>query len=60
MTMLIFSILLVTLYLGMAIWRHRELPETISDMVWWHPKKEQWVLSAWLVTVSLIGDMIFG
>lgn len=52
--MTILSLLLVVSYLGITIWRHRELPETISDMVYWHPKKEQWVWSAWLVTVGLL------
>ena len=46
--------LMATVYMAVAIWKRGELPETISDMVYWHPKNEQWVWSAWLVMVGLL------
>lgn len=53
-TMTIASLLLAVLYMGVAIWRKRELPETVSDMVWWLRKDRQWIWSAWLAAVSAL------
>ena len=48
------AFLVATVYMAVAIWKRGELPETISDMVYWHPKNRQWIWSAWLVTVALL------
>ena len=48
------AFLVATVYMAVAIQKRGELPETISDMVYWHPKNRQWIWSAWLVTVSLL------
>lgn len=46
--MLIVSILLVALYVGATIWKHKELPESISAMVYNLPKQGQWLWTVWL------------
>jgi hypothetical protein len=53
--MFLLSILLVALYLGAAIWRKRELPESISAMVYLLPEGGwRWLWSFWLWIVSLL------
>lgn len=53
--LLIFSALLVVLYVGAAIGAKRELPESISSLVYLLPREGQWVwiVWMWLVTFSL-------
>ena len=46
--MQIISILLVALYVGAAIWKERELPESISAMVYLLPKQKQWIWIVWI------------
>ena len=53
-TLLIISILLVALYVGAAIWRNRELPESISAMVQDLSKPWRWVWSVWLATITVL------
>ena len=49
MTALLFiSILLVALYVGAAIWRKRDLPASISSLVYDLPKDWQWVWTIWI------------
>ena len=53
-TLLIISILLVTLYVGAAIWKERELPESISAMVYLLPEGgAQWLWSLWMVVTAI-------
>ena len=53
-TLTISSVLLVISFLGVAIGRMGELPESISAMVYDIPKRYQWTWSAWLVAVSAL------
>lgn len=53
-TLLIVSILLVALYVGATIWKHKELPESISAMVYDLSKPWRWVWSVWLATVTVM------
>lgn len=55
MTVLLYvSILLVALYVGAATWRKRELPESISAMVYLLPEGGwRWLWSVWLWLVAL-------
>lgn len=54
-TLIIISILLVALYVGAAIWTRRELPDSISAMVYLLPKGDyMWLWSIWLIAVSLL------
>lgn len=47
-TLLIISILLVVSYIGTTIWVKRELPESVSAMVYDLPKAGQWLWIVWL------------
>ena len=51
--LLIASILLVALYVGVTIWRKKELPPSISEMVFDLPTMWQWVWTAWLAIVDI-------
>lgn len=51
--LLITSILLVALYVGVTIWRKKELPPSISEMVFDLPTMWQWVWTAWLAIVDI-------
>ncbi len=52
--LLIVSILLVALYVGATIWRKRELPESVSAMVYELPKGGwQWAWTVWLWIVAI-------
>lgn len=53
-TLVILSLLLVTLYLGVAIWRKLTLPESISAMVWVLNGNWRWLWSIWLAAVSVL------
>lgn len=53
-TLVILSLLLVTLYLGVAIWRMKALPESISAMVWVLNGNWRWLWSIWLAAVSVL------
>ncbi len=44
----VISILLVALYAGAAIWKKKELPESISSMVYLLPDKGRWVWTIWI------------
>ena len=56
--MLTISILLVALYVGAATWKERELPESISGMVYLLPEGGwRWLWSVWLWIVSLLATM---
>lgn len=53
--MLIISILLVVLNVGITIWRKRELPKSISAMVYDLPEgQSRWLWTIWLWAVSLL------
>jgi len=52
--MIILSILLVVSYVGITIWRKKELPESISAMVYDLPDGGwRWVWSIWLLLVDV-------
>lgn len=51
---LILSLLLVTSFVGVACKRRRELPESISAMVYDLPSKWRWLWTVWLVHVSAL------
>lgn len=53
-TSLAIALLLVVFYLGITIWRKKELPESISALVYDLPKKRQWVWSAWFAIVCAL------
>ena len=46
--LMIVSILLVVSYVGITIWKRRELPESVSAMVYNLPKPWQWLWIVWL------------
>lgn len=50
----IISAVLVILYVGLAIYTKKELPESISATVYELPKAGQWLWSAWLATVTIL------
>lgn len=54
-TLLLLSLFLVTLYVGVTIWKLRSLPESISAMVYVLPEGGwQWLWTIWLWVVSLL------
>lgn len=49
------SILLVVSFVGTTIWKEKELPDSISAMVWVLPEGcWRWLWSIWLVAVSIL------
>jgi len=52
--LVILSAVLVIAYVAIAIWRKKELPESISATVYELPRKKQWLWSAWLASVSAL------
>ena len=52
--MLTISILLVALYVGAAIWNRKELPESVSSMVYDLPRSGRWLWIVWMWAVSLL------
>lgn len=53
-TMIILSILLVVLFVGIIIWRTKELPESVSAMVYDLPQGGwQWLWTMWLILVDV-------
>lgn len=46
--LLLISILLVALYTGAAIWTHKELPDSVSSMVYYLPKHGKWFWTVWI------------
>ena len=48
------SILVAVLFIGLMTLTRRELPESISDMVYWLPDRKQWIWSAWLCVVGAL------
>ena len=54
MVLIIASILLVVLFVGTAVWRKGELPDSISAMVYDLPRRKQWAWSAWLCMVAAL------
>ena len=53
-TLLILSALLAVLYVGAAIGAKRELPDSVSSMVYLLPKTGQWIWIVWMWMVSLL------
>lgn len=51
--MFLLSILLVVLYVGIAIWRKRELPVSVSAMVYDLKGGWRWLWSVWLWAVTI-------
>ena len=52
--MLIFAIILLVLYVGIVIWKKKELPKSISHMVYDLPKGGwRWIWTIWLWTVVI-------
>lgn len=59
--MILISLLLATLYVGVAIGKARELPESISAMVYVLPKggwRWLWTVWLWLVGIFTLAPMI--
>lgn len=52
LSLLIISILLTTSFVGVAIWRKRALPESISSLV--HILKHRWVWTLWMWAVGFL------
>ena len=52
--MLTISILLAALYVGAAIWNRKELPESVSAMVYVLPRSGQWAWIVWMWAVALL------
>lgn len=52
--LVILSAVLVIAYVGIAIWKKKELPESISATVYELPKAGQWLWSAWLAAVTIL------
>jgi len=53
--MLISSLIMAVLYVGAAIWKNRELPDSISALVYDLPAgRWRWLWSAWLAAVTLL------
>ena len=53
-TMTILSLILVVLFAGATIWRTKELPESVSAMVYTLPTGGwQWLWTIWLVLVDI-------
>lgn len=52
--LVILSAVLVIAYVGIAIWKKKELPESISATVYELPRKKQWLWSDWLAAVSAL------
>ena len=50
---IILSIILVVSFVGITIWRTKELPESISAMVWSLKGDWKWLWSVWLMAVSI-------
>lgn len=46
--LLVISILLVALYVGAAIWNEKELPDSISSMVYLLPDSGRWIWTCWI------------
>ena len=54
-TMLVISILLVALYVGAATWIKKELPDSISAMVYVLPEGGwSWLWTVWLMVVAIL------
>lgn len=51
-TLTITSFLLAVLYTGIATWRKKQLPESISALVYELPRQWQWVWIVWMWAVS--------
>lgn len=52
MTFLIISAMLTIFYVGIAAWRRKSLPNSISAMVFHLPTRWKWVWTAWLALVT--------
>lgn len=52
-TLVLISILLSVLGVGLATWKHRELPESLSALVYDLPKRQQWLWSVWVWSMSV-------
>lgn len=52
LSLLIISILLTTSFVGVAIWRMKALPESISSLV--HILKHRWVWTLWMWAVGFL------
>lgn len=51
--MTIVSVFLVASFTSTAIWRKKELPDSISSLVWLFTGKWRWVWSVWLLAVAI-------
>ncbi len=51
-TLIIISILLAVLFVGIASWRQKELPASISAMVYTFGKKGQWTWTIWMWAIA--------
>lgn len=52
--MVVISFILVVLYVGATIWRKKDLPASISSLVYDLPTGWQWVWTAWIWSVGLL------
>ena len=53
-TLIILSIILVVSFVGITIYKTKELPESISAMVWSLKGDWKWLWSVWLMAVSIL------
>ena len=51
--MLLISILLIVLYIGGYIWKHKELPNSISAMVYELKGSQRYLWQSWLAIVTI-------
>lgn len=52
-TLVLISILLSALGIVLATWKHRELPESISGLVYDLPKRQQWLWTLWMWAIAV-------
>ena len=48
-TLVIISVLLSVLGIGLATWNNKELPESMSALVYDLPKRQQWLWTLWII-----------
>lgn len=52
--MIILSVLLVASFVGVTVWRRRELPESISALVYEFEGAKMWLWSLWMLAVDVL------
>lgn len=52
-TLVLISILLSALVVVLATWKHRELPDSLSALVYDLPTKQQWLWTLWMWAIAV-------